>query len=45
VQQILFFKKIYWFCLCFFVSVCFFHVFWTFEASLNLRGREEVVVL
>jgi hypothetical protein len=45
VQQILCFLKFYWFGPCLFVSVCFVCVFWPFEASLNLRGREEVVVL
>jgi len=44
-QQIVCFLKIYWFGLCLFVSMCFVHVFWAFEASLNLCGREEVVVL
>ncbi len=43
-QQILCFLKIYWFSLSLFVSMCFVHVFWAFEASLNLRGREEVVL-
>ncbi len=38
-QQFLCFLKIYWFGLCLFVSMCFVHVFWAFEASLNLRGR------
>jgi hypothetical protein len=45
VQQILCFLKIYWFGFYLFVSMCFVHVFWAFEASLNLHGKKEVVVL
>ncbi len=43
-QSFFFFSFFFWFGVCLFVSVCFVHVLWAFEASLNLCGREEVAV-